>query len=191
MTTRYHPALVALHWILALMIFMALVVGGPMMAAMESTDPQKLTGMTGHIIWGMTIGVLILLRLITRFVTTKPAKADTGKAALNTAAGLTHWAMYALVAGMVLSGLVMAYNADLFAITLGGSGAPLPADLTVYPARVAHGVIANVLTALLVLHVVGWAFHQFILRDNLISRMWFGKRQAAPKAEAGRQTLEA
>ncbi|KZK91656.1 cytochrome b561 [Pseudovibrio sp. Ad46] len=161
------------------------------MAAMESTDPQKLTGMTGHIIWGMTIGVLILLRLITRFVTTKPAKADTGKAALNTAAGLTHWAMYALVAGMVLSGLVMAYNADLFAITLGGSGAPLPADLTVYPARVAHGVIANVLTALLVLHVVGWAFHQFILRDNLISRMWFGKRQAAPKAEAGRQTLEA
>ncbi|WP_108817740.1 cytochrome b [Pseudovibrio sp. Alg231-02] len=191
MTTRYHPALVALHWILALMIFMALVVGGPMMAAMESTDPQKLTGMTGHIIWGMTIGVLILLRLITRFVTTKPAKADTGKAALNTAAGLTHWAMYALVAGMVLSGLVMAYNADLFAITLGGSGAPLPADLTVYPARIAHGVIANVLTALLVLHVVGWAFHQFILRDNLISRMWFGKRQAAPKAEAGQQTLEA
>ncbi|KZK91693.1 cytochrome b561 [Pseudovibrio sp. W64] len=191
MTTRYHPALVALHWILALMIFMALVVGGPMMAAMESTDPQKLTGMTGHIIWGMTIGVLILLRLIIRFVTTKPAKADTGKAALNTAAGLTHWAMYALVAGMVLSGLVMAYNADLFAITLGGSGAPLPADLTVYPARVAHGVIANVLTALLVLHIVGWAFHQFILRDNLISRMWFGKRQAAPKAEAGQQTLEA
>lgn len=191
MTTRYHPALVALHWILALMIFMALVVGGPMMAAMESTDPQKLTGMTGHIIWGMTIGVLILLRLITRFVTTKPAKADTGKAALNTAAGLTHWAMYALVAGMVLSGLVMAYNADLFAITLGGSGAPLPADLTVYPARVAHGVIANVLTALLVLHVVGWAFHQFILRDRLISRMWFGKRQAAPTAEAGQQTLEA
>ncbi|KZK97393.1 cytochrome b561 [Pseudovibrio sp. Ad5] len=161
------------------------------MAAMESTDPQKLTGMTGHIIWGMTIGVLILLRLITRLVTTKPAKADTGKAALNTAAGLTHWAMYALVAGMVLSGLVMAYNADLFAITLGGSGAPLPEDLTVYPARVAHGVIANVLTALLVLHVVGWAFHQFILRDNLISRMWFGKRLAAPKAEAGQQTLEA
>ncbi|WP_082597069.1 cytochrome b/b6 domain-containing protein [Pseudovibrio sp. POLY-S9] len=191
MTTRYHPALVALHWILALMIFMALVVGGPMMAAMESTDPQKLTGMTGHIIWGMTIGVLILLRLITRFVTKKPAKADTGKAVLNTAAGLTHWAMYALVAGMVLSGLVMAYNADLFAITLGGSGAPLPADLTVYPARVAHGVIANVLTALLVLHVVGWAFHQFILRDRLISRMWFGKRQAAPKTEAGQQTLEA
>jgi cytochrome b561 len=191
MTTRYHPVLVALHWILALMIFMALVVGGPMMAAMESTDPQKLTGMTGHIIWGMVVGVLILLRLITRFVTMKPAKADTGKPALNTAAGLTHCAMYALVAGMVLSGLVMANNADLFAITLGGSGAPLPADLTVYPARVAHGVIANVLIALIMLHVGGWAFHQFILRDRLISRMWFGKRQAASKSEAGQQTLEA
>ncbi|SFK08270.1 cytochrome b561 [Pseudovibrio ascidiaceicola] len=190
MTTRYHPVLVALHWILALMIFMALVVGGPIMAAMESTDPQKLTGMTGHIIWGMVVGVLLLLRLITRFVTMKPAKANTGKTALNTAAGLTHWAMYALVAGMVLSGLVMANNADLFAITLGGSGDPLPADLAVYPARVAHGVIANVLTALIVLHVGGWAFHQFILRDRLISRMWFGKRQAASQAEAGQQTLE-
>lgn len=190
MTTRYHPALVALHWILALMIFMALVVGGPMLAVMENTNPEKLTGMTGHMIWGMTIGVLVVLRLITRFVTQKPAKADTGKAALNTVAGLTHWALYALIAGMVISGLTMAYNADLFAITLGGSGSPLPADLTIYPARVAHGIIANVFTALLVLHVGGWAFHQFVLRDRLISRMWFGKRKPAQQTKAKQQILE-
>ncbi|GHB20314.1 cytochrome b [Pseudovibrio japonicus] len=190
MTTRYHPVLVALHWILALMIFMALIVGGPSLAAMDNADPEKLTGMTGHMIWGMTIGALLVLRLITRFITQKPAKADTGKAALNTLAGLTHWAIYALIAGMVFSGLIMASSADLFAITLGGSGSPLPADLTIYPARVVHGIIANALTALLLLHIGGWAFHQFVLRDRLISRMSFGKRKPAPQTQAKQQLLE-
>ena len=191
MTTRYHPVLVALHWIVALMIFMALVVGGPMLAEMDNADPEKLTGMAGHMIWGMTVGVLIILRLITRFVTNKPRKADAGNAALSTLAGLAHWALYLLIAAMVVSGLIMARNADLFAIAFGGSGQALPADLMIYPARVAHGVIATLLSALILLHIGGWAFHQFILKDRLFCRMWFGKRKVSSEAEETPQALKA
>ncbi len=42
--------------------------------------------------------------------------------------------------------------------------------------RVVHGWMAKLIVVLVVLHVVGALFHQFGLRDRLLSRMWFGQR---------------
>jgi cytochrome b561 len=42
--------------------------------------------------------------------------------------------------------------------------------------RVVHGWIAKLLMALVALHVVGVVYHQFGLKDRLLSRMWFGRR---------------
>lgn len=173
---RYHPLLVALHWILAIMILMALVLGGPAMSEMKSTDPEKMFSLTGHMIWGIVIGILLIIRFVVRVVSKKPPKADSGNKLLNFGAQAAHWGLYILVLGMVASGLGTAFSADLFSITLGGNGEPIPADLSHYNARIAHGIIANIILALIVLHIAGWAFHQFVLRDKLISRMWFGKR---------------
>lgn len=173
---RYHPLLVALHWIIAIMILMALLLGGPALAEMPSTHPDKLFSITGHMIWGMVIGVLLIIRFIVRVKSKKPPKADSGNKLLNMGAQAAHWGLYILVIAMVGSGLGTAISADLFGITFGANGAPLPEDLMQYDARVAHGIIANIILALIAMHVIGWAFHQFILRDNLISRMWFGKR---------------
>lgn len=175
---RYHPALVAMHWIVAIMIFMALVIGGPMMADLKSTDPQKLSGLTGHMIWGSVVGALLIIRLITRFGTQKPPKADAKNGLLNMGAQVAHWGLYLLAMAMVASGLGIAASAGLFDIAFGGSGVPLPEDFSIYPPRVAHGIIGNLLLVLIVAHIAGWAYHQFILRDSLISRMWFGKRKA-------------
>lgn len=173
---RYHPLLVALHWIVAIMIFMALVVGGPMMADMEPDDPQKLGGLGGHMIWGMTVGVLMIVRLITRKRSSKPPNADAGNALLNRGAQAAHWGLYILVFGMVASGLGTALSAGLFEIAYGGKGLPFPADIDQYAARIVHGLIATLMLLLILAHIAGWAYHQFFLRDKLISRMWFGKR---------------
>lgn len=175
---RYHPVLVALHWFLALMILVALLIGGPMLADLPHTDPQKISGMTGHMIWGMTIGVLLIVRLIVRRNSQKPPKADAGSALLNLGAQGAHWGLYILSFAMVASGLATAFSAGLFGITFGASGQPIPSDLAEYAPRLAHGFIANLMLALIVLHIAGWAFHQFVRRDNLISRMWFGKRNS-------------
>lgn len=173
---RYHPLLVSLHWVMAFMIFMALVVGGPMMADMAATDPEKMFGLMGHMAWGVVVGLLLIIRLVTKLRSKKPPRADAGNALLNSGAQAAHWGLYLLILGMVISGLVTAINADLFGITFGGNGLPIPDDLMQYGSRIAHGIIANVLLALIVLHVFGWAYHQFVLRDKLFSRMWFGKR---------------
>ena len=173
---RYHPVLVGLHWLVAAMIFIALFVGGPGLVALENDDPAKLFGLTGHMIWGLVIGAFMLVRLAMRLLSNNPPSADAGNGMLNSGAKAAHLGLYVLVLAMVASGIGIAISAGLFEIAFGQSGAPLPADFNVYPARVAHGVIATLLMILIAMHLAGWAYHQFYLRDGLIRRMWFGKR---------------
>lgn len=175
--TRYHPIIVAIHWIVAIMILMALFIGGPALVAIDNSDPEKLMPLTGHMIWGMVIGALMLVRLLVKSKAQNPPAADAGNAMLNLGAKAAHWGLYILVFGMVGSGLATAFSADLFAITFGGSGDPLPEDLTKFTARLVHGFIATLITLLVVAHVIGWAYHQFVRRDDLIKRMWFGRRK--------------
>ena len=67
--TRYHPLLVALHWLMALLIIVALAAGGLVLGNMAPDNPDKITGLAGHMAVGMTIGVLLILRLATRLRT--------------------------------------------------------------------------------------------------------------------------
>lgn len=47
-----------------------------------------------------------------------------------------------------------------------------------YPARWVHGAVATLLLILIGVHVAGAGYHQVVLKDRLLSRMGFGKRQA-------------
>lgn len=173
---RYHPIIIGLHWLVAVMILVSLLFGGPSLVEMKNDNPEKMFGLTGHMVWGLAIAVFMVIRLTTRFLSKIPPAADVGHPALNFGAKLAHWVLYVLVLAMVASGIGIAVSADLFAIVFGGSGTPLPADFNVFYARTAHGIIATLLLVLIILHVFGWAYHQFVLRDGLIRRMWFGKR---------------
>jgi len=53
---------------------------------------------------------------------------------------------------------------------------PVPEDFFDYPQRLIHGNIAYLMLALVALHFGAAMYHQFIRKDNLLSRMWFGKR---------------
>ena len=176
--TRYHPLLVALHWLTAAMILGALFMGTTALAPMDNADPAKLDGLRAHMTVGLAVGALFLVRLVTRLTTSKPPHADAGHAGLNLAGRAAHWGLYLLVFLMVASGMGISLSAGLPEIVFQGSGAPLPADFSAYPPRAAHGVIAKLLMALIAAHVAGWAFHQFIRKDGLIRRMWFGQRGA-------------
>ncbi|MBT5185181.1 MAG: cytochrome b [Kordiimonadaceae bacterium] len=174
---RYHPLIIALHWIVAIMVLISLLLGGPGLAEMDSNDPDKLSGAMGHMIWGLVVGFFMVVRLITRVNTQNPTKADSGNNLINLGARAAHWCLYLLVLAMVATGLGTAISANLFEIIFGASGQPFPADIKQFLPMAAHGIIATLLVILIGLHVLGWAYHQFILRDGLLSRMWFGKRK--------------
>lgn len=50
--TRYHPALVAIHWLMALMILAGLFFGKFVLAGMSNADPEKVQGLAGHMTTG-------------------------------------------------------------------------------------------------------------------------------------------
>lgn len=172
------------------MILVALLVGGPGLADMENSDPDKMFGLTGHMIWGLSIGAFMIIRLATRVFTKRPRQTEAGNAMLNSGVRIVHLGLYLLVFAMVGSGVGIAISADLFSIVFLGSDAPLPADFNIFPARVAHGVIANYLLILIGLHFGGWAYHQFYVGDQLINRMWFGKRSLPDEIKAQPETSQ-
>jgi cytochrome b561 len=49
-------------------------------------------------------------------------------------------------------------------------------DFYAFNARRLHGLVAPALVLLVVLHVGAAFYHQFLLKDRLLARMWFEKK---------------
>jgi cytochrome b561 len=81
--SRHHPALVSLHWLLALLIMLAMGMGTFVLKEIPNTSPEKLGALQGHMIMGFAIGALMMARLIVRLRTSHPQVASTGSNALN------------------------------------------------------------------------------------------------------------
>lgn len=173
---RYHPALVALHWILALMIMLGLVMGGNVLAETANSDPEKLVYLKIHMSAGTIILLLMVIRLIVRLITKKPAQADTGNSLLNKISVAMHYFFYLLVILIGASGLATANLAGLPDIVFGASGRPLPATFDEFPSRIAHGILGFVLLLAIIGHVSAFLYHQFVCKDKLFLRMWLGRR---------------
>lgn len=176
--TRYHPLLVALHWIIATMIFLSLVVGGPALADMDNSDPEKLFGLTGHAWFGVGILIFMVIRILTRVFSTAPPETESSNQLEKIAARWMHRLLYVFVLAMCFSGISLAVTSGVGEIIFGGADKPLPEDFMVFTPRILHGIFAKVLLTLVILHVAAALFHQFVKKDALISRMWFGKRQS-------------
>src|SRR5215470_16472885 len=181
--SRYHPLLVTLHWLLAILIVAALTVGF-VLAQTPNAEAGKIVVLRWHMAGGMLILALMIARFIVRLCTARPAEATTGYPLLDRIAPITHYGFYLLVLLMVGTGYATGIMAGLPDIVFGGSGAPLPASFAVYPTFVAHGYLAAVLAAFVVLHVLAALYHQFVRKDGLFARMGFGRRVVNPPVPA-------
>lgn len=170
---RYHPAHVALHWLMALLVILMLGAGKVLMPDVSPEDPQKVSMLLSHATIGITLTVLLVLRFITRFTTRRPAPVDAGSRFLNLAGKVVHELLYLMLIGMSLSGLGLYQVADLPAIFEGQKAYPL--NFFEYLPRAGHGLTSWILLVLIALHVGAALFHQFIRKDNIFSRMSFGR----------------
>lgn len=171
---RYHPVHVVLHWLVAIMVIGAFAIGMTFLDSTPNSAPEKVTYLQYHSMWGTLLALLLIVRLITRFAFKRPAPADAGHPALNMIAKITHFLLYVGVFGMLLSGASMSMQAGLMNV-FSGQGS-LPADFHIFPPRGIHGMTFSILFLLILLHVGAALYHQFIRKDNLLGRMWFGKR---------------
>lgn len=171
--TRYSPLMVTLHWLTVILVFAAIVFG-KIMTRLPNDDAAKLTLLAIHMLLGITMLVVIVVRFIARMKSPRPAYASTGSVFLDGLGKFAHYALYLFVFLIALSGFSLSIQAGLPAIVFGGAGS-LPADFFDFAARALHGFIAPVLFLLILLHVGGAFYHQLFLKDRLFSRMGYGK----------------
>lgn len=172
---RYHPLQVSFHWLVVILLF-AMFVLGKYMSGLPN-DAGKIVPLGIHIALGIVTVVVVVARLIARWRLPKITEASTGNALLDWVGKAVHYALYALVLLMAISGISLSVQADLLPIVFGGSGAALPVDFFAFNARKLHGLVAPALVVLVVLHVSAALYHQFKLKDNLLARMWYGKEK--------------
>jgi cytochrome b561 len=171
---RYHPVHVVLHWLVAIMVIGAFAIGMTFLDSTPNSDPQKAIYLKYHFAWGALLALLMVARVVTRFAFKRPAPADAGHQVLNILAKVVHFLLYVGVFGMLLSGASMAMQAGLMDVFAGQ--ASLPEDFHIFAVRGVHGMVFSILFILILLHTGAALYHQFIRRDHLLGRMWFGKR---------------
>ena len=170
-TVRRHPrALRVLHWLIAALIIAALIFGTFIMARLPNSDPAKPFALLKHMLAGIAILGLSVARMIVRAKAPRLAPMSSGMAWADRIVPLVHRVFDALVLLMVGSGVVMALASGLPETVFLGRGA-LPERIDPVALHALHVFVARLLAAVLALHVAGAFYHQFILRDGLISRM--------------------
>jgi cytochrome b561 len=175
--SRYQPVLVALHWLLALMITGLLCLGFFVLADMPNTDPKKLDILTWHMAGGMFVLALMVLRFVIRLWSARPATATIGSPPLDRLASIAHTGLYVIVFLMIASGW---FTGWLISGVFQRNGESLPNSFAVFPTFQAHAVLATLLVILIAGHISAALYHQFVLKDGIFRRMWFGKRTIVP-----------
>ena len=162
---RYHPAMVVLHWLTVILLF-----GAGFLADGEGGGSSPIDI---HIVIGALLLVVMIVRLILRFTLQRPAWASTGNQFLNKVGELVHVGLYFFAFLILAFGGLIAVKRNLFAYVLGTGPASYSEGGFFY--RAFHQIGWPVIILLLFLHIAGAFYHQFILKDNLLDRMWFGK----------------
>lgn len=187
---RYSTPAIILHWIIAAAIILQIVLAKWRMEGPPT--PATFAAIQLHKSVGVTILLLSLARLAWRLVNPPPPE-PAGLARWETVlAKVVHWAFYAIMIGMPLTGWLMVSASRIAVPTLLYGVIPWPnipgvTELAPAAKHVAHEVgesghelLAYGLYGLLALHVAGALKHQLFSRDEpVLSRM-------APGSVAGR-----
>ena len=169
---RHHLTVRVLHWSIAVMVIAALVMSTFVMSKLANDDPEKLAGLLRHMGAGAFVTLCTIVRLVMRRKVVHPSPLSSGMKWADTMAAITHRALDLLILVMIVSGIGMALVFKLPWLVISGQG-PIPSGLENHLFHLIHVIAASLLALLLVAHALGALYHQFILKDGLLSRMGF------------------
>lgn len=168
---KYGTVQVTLHWLVVALVFAAFVLGKIMSG--QPNDSAKVIPLALHMGLGVFILIVMIVRFVVRMKLPMPEHVSAGNLFFDWIGKLVHYALYLLVFLMAISGISLSIQAGLLAGVFGGSA--LPVDFYEFTARMLHGFVAPALFLLVLLHVGAAFYHQFMLKDRLLARMWYGK----------------
>ena len=166
-SVNYDRTTVFLHWTTAGLVGILWIIGQTADWFPEGafhTDYWSI-----HVVLGFALAVVIVWRIVWRTSGGRrlPA-ADAG--VLHIAAKATHYGLYLLLLVVVMLGITNAFvrGYNLFGLVslpqLGDR--PLRRPITHW-----HGLTANIVLGLAVLHTAAALFHHYVIRDSVLARM--------------------
>ncbi|HZP85445.1 MAG TPA: cytochrome b [Burkholderiales bacterium] len=176
---RYNNVAILLHWLIAAAVLFMIGLGW-YMSDIPKGDPTRSYWFNLHKSIGVTIGVLVLIRLLWRATHQPPALPASMPAWEQTAARINHTLLYVCLLAMPLVGFLASnytkYGVKYFGIQIGPFFAENQARRDAL--QEVHELLSYVLVALVVIHVVAALKHLFIDRDNVFQRMLPGGSRA-------------
>lgn len=151
------------HWVGALLIIVAFI-------SINMGDEY----ISLHKSIGASFFIWTVLRIINRFITKAPPHPPMPK--WQTAvAHLTHLGLYIAMLAMPITGMLMSMYGGRGVSVFGLFSLPSVVGIDRQMAKVMNGLhtgaVFYVLVFLVIAHVGGALYHQFVMKDNLISRM--------------------
>ncbi|OPX06195.1 cytochrome b [Mycobacterium sp. AT1] len=174
MTTRFPLRTRVLHWLTAILVFTALLVGFVMVNSLGSY--AALLGV--HMTLGIAILAIVVVRGFNRFTHRTPPLPDTVSGFEHKLVVGSELSMYALLLAQPLVGWAMVSAEGLPVGVFGSLRLPriAPADADVFfLLRQTHSILAYLLVVVIIAHVSAVLLHTLTLRDRMLSRMTFGR----------------
>lgn len=177
-STHYDPISRAFHWLTAIAILAAFILGPEHFGRMirDGVDPATRSGIVWHETLGITIFALTLLRLIW-VAFRRPAPRFEMAGWMQWASGATHLALWVLMLITPMAAM-LALGSEAHPLTLlGGIRVnEMPAIANAAIASWAdwgevHGFLGDAIIALAGLHAVAAIYHHVMLKDGVLVSM--------------------
>lgn len=177
---RFGLVAVTLHWLIAL-LFLAMLAIGVTMTNLALADPLTFPLYQLHKSIGVTIFVLVVLRLAWRITGHVPPLPGTLKPWERAAAYLTHYGLYVVLLAMPLTGWITVSASPYGIPTILYGYVKLPhlgfVVTSTHKAAIesaaswTHWGLAWIGVTLVALHAAAALKHHFILKDDVLMRM--------------------
>jgi len=168
---RYDRLTVLLHWSMAVLIIGQIGLGLWMVDLPKDDTGTRAGWFNVHKSFGMVLLLLIALRLA--WLPLRPAVAPATQGLQQLMARAGHGLLYLLMVAAPLSGFLGSVYSQ-FPIRFFGHKLPRlaePWDAAKEVLSVIHLVSTYTLIAMVLLHLLAFAYHQFVRKDELIMRM--------------------
>jgi len=170
-TQRWGAVAQLFHWLIVALILVQVWLA---VRADDLTGMGKLRELAKHKSVGITILMLVILRLLWRSQNPHPPLPDNLKPYERSLARFTHGALYTLLFAIPLSGWTMSSARGFPVSWFGFFTLPdlVPKNHTLYEWLVmTHLTLVCVLGVIVALHVAGALKHHFVHKDDVLRRM--------------------
>jgi len=170
MIDKYSKSTVTLHWINgALLLF--LLITGTFVLSQIPNGIEKIDSFRMHMIIGIITVIISIVRIINILKTKEPQKLEMSPFRAKMMK-FNHIAIYVLIVGIGMSGILLAQTTSLGEIVFFGAQKEIYAHMGDFTMGMAHGILTKVLIVMIIMHVAGVVAYS-LQKRNIIKRMWF------------------